>query len=65
MNADTLAQGQWWIYRGLGAGKGVRHVVVQVRREEVITWSVPLDGEVGGWTWRGPVSAFLTQFTKI
>lgn len=59
----------WWIYRGQGNGRGVRHRVLSVSPDgneaEVTTWSDIGQGPLSeGYSWMGPLAEFNKQFTR-
>ena len=61
---QTLQLYTWWIYIGLGHGKGLPHKIILLEDGEVVTWSEPHIGEAEGYSWCGPVDEFRKAFRR-
>lgn len=64
-----LSQGGRWLYIGPEPGAKTIHTVVMVQREQIVTWSDPVQSTnepaIAGWSWLGDLSDFIRFFRPI
>lgn len=60
-----------WKYIGPGRGLGSLHIIVDMDKEWVTTWSEPIgdfggdDHGVAGFSWLGPKECFTKEFQRV
>lgn len=62
----ALSLNSRWIYVGPGDFKGLRHTVISVDTQGIVTWSDPLpkeiDNSIAGFSWMGTREEFANCF---
>ena len=63
---ENIQKDSMWFWNGSKEGRGIKHTIIEVAEDEIVTWSdYRCEKTSGGSSWIGSPSDFLINFKFI